>query len=103
MNKCVARARANAKARRGDMPQGAPILHPFTLQVCAYKDYGDELSWTFGLVGGRCVHVSQWRNGQWCPVNKHALRQEMLDTEDGLFATEVWAVRLADDEPVRFL
>ena len=103
--KILARARASARALRDGRKQGDPIIHPLTNRPCGTVDFGDALSHTYGLVGGRVVHVSLFR-GNWTPTNVRAIRHAMfVEDEDGnlpnFHATEVWAVRLADDSPVQ--
>lgn len=103
--KILSRARASARSLRDGRKQGDDIIHPLTNRPCGKVDFGDDLSHPYGLVSGRVVHVALLR-GRWMPTNKWAIRDEMLVTDEngtysGLQATEVWAVRLADDAPVQ--
>jgi hypothetical protein len=97
--RCIKRAMKHAReliVYRG--AQGAPIIHPFSGKPWGLIDWNDELSHAFGLINGRCVRVNLVR-GKWSAVNKHASRGE---DEAVLFAaSEVWAVRIRDLQPIQ--
>lgn len=95
----IRKARADARSiRKFEGEQGAEILHPFTLKVCGYKDHGDRMTRAYGMFGDICTAVYEYR-GKWFPMKERAFRY----CEDYFItgATDVWAVRVSDDTPIK--